>query len=147
MSAAPSDREMLTADRLPDLLDAGIEIGAHGATHIPLDMCRDVDAELTTSRRRLESILEPSKQRAVTAMSFPHGRYSKHIVSAARKAGYRFMFTSRPTLMQLAAGRPTCDTYGRIEISSANITGDTGDFMPARMAARLFRAPSIKRPA
>jgi peptidoglycan/xylan/chitin deacetylase (PgdA/CDA1 family) len=136
-------REMLAADRLPALVDAGIEVGGHGTTHIPMNMCRDVNAELSTCRRRLETILGQSGQ-MVSAMSFPHGRYNRQAVHAARKAGYRFLFTSEPSLTPLINGRPAGGLYGRIEIAAADITDGAGVFEPERMAAKLFTAPSVR---
>jgi peptidoglycan/xylan/chitin deacetylase (PgdA/CDA1 family) len=137
-AAAPESRDILTPDRLGALLDIGIEIGAHGMTHLPLTMCRDPAEDLTRARLRLNEIVAGTRQVAVTAVSFPHGRFDQDTVQMARDAGYRLMFTSQARLNSLNRGCLTTDLYNRIEIPLSQITDNFGGFRAERMAALTF---------
>ena len=137
-----ADRQMLSSNRVRMLVTAGIEIGAHGASHLPITMCRNALQEMSRSRLRLTSLIAATSQCAVTAMSFPHGRYNADAVQAARGAGYKLLFTSKPTLSRLKLGRPESNIHGRIQISSQEITDASGRFRADRMATYLFRRPA-----
>jgi peptidoglycan/xylan/chitin deacetylase (PgdA/CDA1 family) len=131
-------RQMLQANHVPALVEAGIDVASHGHSHLPLTLCRDVAEDLTHARRVLERLVAGTRQNGVTALSFPHGRHSDAIVQAAREAGYRFIFTSRPLLGRMDHGRPSPDVHGRIEITSDHITNSAGHFRPERLAALTF---------
>lgn len=82
------------ADRLPllgprDLVDvasAGIEVGSHGAVHVPMDVLRPATAaaHLAESRDRLEDVV----QRRVDAFCYPHGYHARRLRRQVAAAGY-----------------------------------------------------------
>lgn len=143
-SQAP--RQMLTAAEVPALTRAGIAIGAHGASHIPLTLSRSPMDELTGARARLEEVLVHSPQRSVTTLSFPHGRFDADIVGKARASGYKMMFTSAAHLTELTGGRPTCDIIGRIEVATRHAAPE-GQFRPDLLACQMFLRPALRTPA
>ncbi|MHB1208043.1 MAG: polysaccharide deacetylase family protein [Rhodospirillaceae bacterium] len=131
-------RQMLRPDEVRQLVAAGIEIGAHGHSHLPLTMCRNVLDDLVLSRDILRDLIAGSRQTAITALSIPHGRFSENVALAARAAGFRFVFTSRSRLGHIAHGRAAGDVNGRIEISANHVTDSTGRFAPERLALLTF---------
>jgi peptidoglycan/xylan/chitin deacetylase (PgdA/CDA1 family) len=84
----------LDAPALRDLAGAGVEIGAHGATHRDLRSCPDfeLEHELAGARARLQDELGVP----VRAVSYPFGRADARVRAAARAAGYQFGFTMAP---------------------------------------------------
>jgi len=73
---------------LRDYHAAGIEIGAHTATHPDLtalsaDDCLD---ELATCRRDLEAIVDAP----VESLAYPYGAVNANVVAATARAGYRW---------------------------------------------------------
>lgn len=141
-----AERQMLRPESLRDLLESGVAIGAHGATHLPLTLCRNVEDELTRSRRRLSQILGGESQGAVTAMSFPHGRFTDDMVRTAWNAGYDSLFTSRQVLDRVKTGAPSATLFGRIEISLSGVTDTSARFRPELMAMLMFSRPILTRP-
>jgi peptidoglycan/xylan/chitin deacetylase (PgdA/CDA1 family) len=130
-------RYMITSDQLRRLAGARIAIGAHGQTHEPLTRV-DAAAELPAARRALEARLDG---RAVTTLSFPHGRFDDAVVARARDAGYQLLFTSVPELPPAALGGPTPPLLGRIGFTGETITDRDGAFAPELLALHLFRKP------
>jgi peptidoglycan/xylan/chitin deacetylase (PgdA/CDA1 family) len=82
------------AERIRTARDAGMEIGAHGATHRFLADCSEAEIreELTASKAFLEDLL----QQPVESMSAPGGAWSPAVARIARECGYRALCTSRP---------------------------------------------------
>lgn len=74
------------------LRDAGMAIGSHGMTHRILTELSDEELahELNVSKKILSDILGT----AVDTFSIPRGFCDGRIVEAARKAGYKAIFTS-----------------------------------------------------
>jgi peptidoglycan/xylan/chitin deacetylase (PgdA/CDA1 family) len=81
------------ADRLP-LLDAGdlvelppsIEVGSHGAQHVPLDVIDHATA--AEQLRRSRRVLEERLGRPVPSFCYPHGYHSASLRRAVTAAGY-----------------------------------------------------------
>ncbi len=73
---------------------AGMEVGAHGATHRFLSECPEAEIreELASSKAFLEDLLGAS----VEAGSVPGGAWSPLVARVARECGYRALCTSRP---------------------------------------------------
>lgn len=71
----------------------GVLVGAHGATHRPLDALSDeeLSRELSDSRKFLEDALG----REVRTMSYPHGRVDRRVRDAAAAAGFTAAGCSR----------------------------------------------------
>lgn len=70
----------------------GCAIGSHGAVHRPWTGLAGsaLDAEVAQSKARIEDALG----RPVTAAGLPFGRYDRHVLSAAAKAGYVEVYSS-----------------------------------------------------
>ena len=95
-----SRRNYLTSSAVADLARHGMTIGAHGRTHRFLESLprEELIRELEESRSRLQIL----SGQPVETMSFPGGRYDEAAVFAARAAGYRLLFGSRPGLWNRA---------------------------------------------
>lgn len=95
----PGDRvePMLTVDQLRELVQAGIEIGAHGLTHNVLtDVSnRQLHAELHDARCLLENIVD----RPVVSFSYPFGSTDARVRAAVQQAGYLYAVTTREGLI------------------------------------------------
>jgi peptidoglycan/xylan/chitin deacetylase (PgdA/CDA1 family) len=77
---------MLTEDELRGLRAAGVEVGAHTATHPDLTRLSKDEAhgELARSKSELEEVLgEP-----VRVAAYPYGRANEETVAACREAGF-----------------------------------------------------------
>lgn len=72
----------------------GVQIGAHGASHIPLTGCSDAELEheLKSSKRELEDVLG----RPVDTMSYPYGAVNRRVREAVSAAGYALAACSYP---------------------------------------------------
>ena len=132
-------RHMIGNCGLKELAAAGIGLGAHGATHVPLSMMAHPEQDLARAR----GILEPETQASgleLDALSFPHGRYDLTSLHAARATGFSVLFTSDPCLNAAPQGQPS-SLLGRIPIEAATMTSASGRFSPARLATWLFHRP------
>ena len=95
----------LTGEQLRALYGAGWTVGAHGVTHSYLSGLGDaeLDRELGDARQALEALIGAP----VLHMSLPGGRADRRARSAARRAGYRSLATSRPG--RITGGTPALD--------------------------------------
>jgi peptidoglycan/xylan/chitin deacetylase (PgdA/CDA1 family) len=87
VGARHEGRPMLTWAQLGELRDAGVEIGAHGHTHVALDVL-PLDAaarELVNGKLELEDRL----QARVSTCAYPHGHHTTAVKRLAAAAGYR----------------------------------------------------------
>lgn len=137
-------RQMLAPAQLRHLLRNGVEVGAHGATHVPLTLVECPEAELRRSRDDLRQLRGDGL--APVALSFPHGRYTSEIVQLARAAGYRAQFTSDSRLNPISEGRPASDVLGRISVQASEIADANGRLRPEFLALWLFLRP-VESPA
>jgi peptidoglycan/xylan/chitin deacetylase (PgdA/CDA1 family) len=140
---SPTIRQMLTVEQIKTLVDFGVSIGSHGATHIPLTLCESPPEELRRSRTRLELTIAGTAQSKITAVSFPHGRFSEDIVRTSRDAGYQLTFTSEKNLIRLVGKAHAPDRYGRIEIATGHITDEKGRYRPDLLATHLFTRTAL----
>jgi peptidoglycan/xylan/chitin deacetylase (PgdA/CDA1 family) len=81
----------LRATALRALADAGFELGFHTLRHDRLPPLEDgpLAAAFVDARDRLEEVAG----RALTAISYPHGRADGRVAAVARAAGFRLGFT------------------------------------------------------
>lgn len=128
-------RQMLGTEGVRVLRDAGTEIGAHGASHLPLTEIADPRGDLIHAREWLEAALGA---RAGKILSFPHGRWSPEIVSAARSLGYDLLFTSDPVLNRTSRGFLESDLIGRIAIRTKDVQNGLGRASADRLASWLY---------
>ena len=82
----------MAAQDLRELLQTGIEVGSHAATHRFLsDLSEtEIEEELLSSKRALEDILSAP----VEHFSCPGGRYDARVLRIAEHVGYRSVSTS-----------------------------------------------------
>ncbi len=80
---AIDDRPMLSWDQARDLVDAGLEIGAHSMTHPDLTRlpAERVEAEMEGSR----AVIEDRLGVAVTSFAYPYGRHDARARAIARR--------------------------------------------------------------
>jgi peptidoglycan/xylan/chitin deacetylase (PgdA/CDA1 family) len=114
---------MLTWDQAIEMERAGIEIGAHTASH-PLLTYEDdatVEYELLSSKRTLEGKLN----KPVRAFTYPNGDWNARVRGWVVRTGYAIAFTTRPKWC-----RSGQDPYaiGRIIIHDGNVTDAKGIF-------------------
>ncbi|MCD0448267.1 polysaccharide deacetylase family protein [Actinocorallia sp. API 0066] len=113
---------MLTWAHVKEIVEHGVEVGAHSHSHPQLDQLPDgaLHDELTRSRLLLEDRL----QRPVTTMAYPYGYSSARVRRAVARAGYSSAYVvandvarerSGYTIPRLTVARGTSlDTFGRI---------------------------------
>lgn len=128
-------RHFLRKVELADLARNGTALGGHGASHAPLSRLPDPAADLKLAFRELAA----ASGQEPAAMSFPHGRYTTEIAQAARRAGYKLLFTGDQVLNKIGADG-VAPTLGRIELAAEAVSDASGKFLPEMMALRLFRA-------
>lgn len=92
--------------------DPLISFGSHTVTHPPLAEIEPArtEAELFASRRDLEALTGCP----VELLALPHGSVSPFVVDAARRAGYRAVFTLEPEIVR---GVPESGLVGRFSVS------------------------------
>src|ERR1035437_1259106 len=85
-SLGEGDRLMLSEGQVRDLDEAGVEIGAHGHRHIPLDEFNFSDAvrDIDTSRVRLEEIVG----HPVRTFAYPYGSHTGRIKRYVETSGF-----------------------------------------------------------
>ncbi|HEX6788614.1 MAG TPA: polysaccharide deacetylase family protein [Gaiellaceae bacterium] len=118
---------LLDAEGLRAVVEHGVVIGSHGATHRPLvDVPQgELADELEGSANALASIGLPRP----AVFSYPHGEWSPAVAAAVAQAGYRAAFT-------VAGGgvRRLADRYAlpRIEV----LAGETGTAIAHKLRKR-----------
>jgi peptidoglycan/xylan/chitin deacetylase (PgdA/CDA1 family) len=78
--------EMLSWEQLEELRAEGVEIGAHGYRHIPLDLVSIERAALELVNSKLA--LEDRLQQAVTSFAYPYGYHTPAIKQLLPRVGY-----------------------------------------------------------
>lgn len=123
---------MLTERDYSELLKANINVGGHGHSHEPLTKAADPEREIKKSAAIVRDLIG---ERETLAMSFPHGRYDRQLLDAARANGFRLCFTSDAAMTDkdtLSTGGP----IGRIPIALCD--GRTvGSMRETRVAVSL----------
>ncbi|MDR2111719.1 MAG: polysaccharide deacetylase family protein [Candidatus Accumulibacter sp.] len=135
--AEVSARQMLCAEDLPRLKPL-FAIGGHGHTHGPLPESRFAADELRLSRDRLTRL-----GACHDVMSFPHGAYTENLLELVRRAGFRFVFTSDPCLVNTETHERETAAYGRIHVPENQWTCDGDGISRARLASFLFFRPIV----
>lgn len=139
----PRDR-LLSWSQLHELIDRGVEIGAHSHSHFQLDTLNRPAAwyEIT----RCKTLLEDELQAPVSTFAYPHGHASPMLRRLVREAGYtsacgvRNAFSSEVDDVFLLA-RLTVLTDTREPDLSAWVDGVGAPIAPRRELARtrLYR--------
>lgn len=91
----PSDR-MLSWSQLPELLEQGVELGAHSHSHPHMDTVpsRAVLDEL----RRPKELMEEALGRPVRTFAYPHGYHGPRVRRLTERAGYESAAAVRNSL-------------------------------------------------
>lgn len=114
----PTDR-MLDWSQLPELAEAGVELGAHSHSHPQMDTlgASALRDELDRPRRLLEEALG----QPVTTFAYPHGYNGPRVRRATRASGYRCAAGVRDRLH-----RPGEDTFNvsRLMLTASTTTDD-----------------------
>jgi peptidoglycan/xylan/chitin deacetylase (PgdA/CDA1 family) len=131
-------RDMASWETLKSVHEAGVAIGGHGTSHLPLTLVNSPEREIFESKSALEKSL--GKETGIT-MSFPHGRYSASIVETARGQGMKLLFSSDPILNKCQGGWLESDVIGRISISKADVTDAAGALQLDRLMPWLMLRP------
>jgi peptidoglycan/xylan/chitin deacetylase (PgdA/CDA1 family) len=131
-------RDMADWETLRVLQNAGVAIGGHGASHLPLTAIADPLGDLAEATRVMRHHLGDE---ACTTMSFPHGLYNPAIAEGARNLGTQLMFTSDPILNHCPGGWLQSDLLGRISISTAAIAAADGQLDAERVMPWLMLRP------
>jgi peptidoglycan/xylan/chitin deacetylase (PgdA/CDA1 family) len=129
------ERAMLTASDLRKLQKSGVAIGAHSAGHLPLTLVLDPGQDIRHARDWLRENVDRS---TAAAMSFPHGRYDRHVVEAARSLDYQLLFTSDAILNLCPGGWIETDLLGRIPIETDPVARAGDGIVEPSLAAWLF---------
>lgn len=81
-----TDLPLLNRDELIEVAGAGIEVGSHGAEHVPMDVLAGAEAgrQLTESRRVLQDLVH----QPVSSFCYPHGYHSPALRRRVADAGY-----------------------------------------------------------
>ncbi|MCD2195934.1 polysaccharide deacetylase family protein [Actinomycetospora endophytica] len=86
-------KDLMTADEVRAVADAGMEIGAHGMTHVRLGAGADLDEEVAGSRAALTRVVG----RPIPGFCYPYGAHDDAAVLAVRRAGFGYACaTGRP---------------------------------------------------
>jgi len=127
---------MLDSDSLSELAAAGVEIGVHGATHLPLTALADPADDLARSRAK---IAQCTKMAEPVSLSFPHGRYDQRVLDAARQLGFKLLFSSDAIVNPCPGGWLPSDILGRIPIYAGAVVRSGEQLSTPELAAWLFR--------
>lgn len=137
VSYQPATRQMLD-ERGVAALDRRVwDVGSHGMTHVPFTHAPDLDEELEASARQLAAWCG----QPVTALAFPHGRYTREIVERARGNTYRLVFSSDARLNNL--DKLSSLVLGRVHIPSAALRNEVGKLCKRTLALFLWRRGMI----
>jgi peptidoglycan/xylan/chitin deacetylase (PgdA/CDA1 family) len=136
----PAARMMLKSQDLASLSRFSIAVGIHGHSHLPLTRVADLQDELGRARSAVASLTRD--EGSARALACPHGRWDARVLSAAREAGIRLVFTSDPVLNatdggMLAEERP----LGRISMEARHLADGRGRLDRSAAAAWLWRRP------
>ncbi|MGZ4644307.1 MAG: polysaccharide deacetylase family protein [Blastococcus sp.] len=124
----PTD-PMLAWSQLPELLDAGVELGAHSHSHPQLDTltATALRDELVTPKEQLEDALG----RPIDLLAYPHGYNGPRVRRAAREGGYRAAAAVRNALH-----RPGEDPFAvaRLMVTRTTTARDVAAWLDGRGA-------------
>ncbi|MBD0711673.1 MULTISPECIES: polysaccharide deacetylase family protein [unclassified Streptomyces] len=86
--AAGPRKPLLSGDGIRRIAEAGMEIGSHGLTHVPLT--ETDERTLTAETRQSRTLLEELTGTPVDGFCYPYGQVDPRAIGAVRAAGYRY---------------------------------------------------------
>lgn len=130
--AGDQSEQMMSAQQIKELSDAGFEIGSHTLTHPHLTELNDDDLkrELVESKSRLEDLLG----KPVKSFSYPYGDCDDRVIASAIEAGYSNAVTTKLGIVWEA---------GAFEIPRVNVRWNAFGPMLMRKIGRAKRACGI----
>lgn len=134
--ADPAERHIASWSDLRAIQSEQVEIGVHGASHLPLTRV-DPRQDLASAKSTMQNELGA---RAVLALSFPHGRYNGETCSVARSLGFELLFTSDHRLNSCPGGFLPSDLIGRMSVETCFLCDEKGRFDPHRAERWFFPA-------
>ena len=137
------ERDMVSVAELRAIHRLNVDIGLHGASHLPLTAASDPRKEINDAR----GVLMDALGAAPLSMSFPHGRYNDLLLQEARDAGLKLLFTSDPILNPCPGGYLLSDVIGRIPVSGKGIADEKGSVAAERWMPRLYLRARRKQSA
>jgi peptidoglycan/xylan/chitin deacetylase (PgdA/CDA1 family) len=139
--AREDERDMMTLENLRAIHAANVEVGIHGASHLPLTGVSDPAIEIVHARDFL--VGELGHETAAT-MSFPHGRYDERVLRQARAVGLKLLFTSDPVLNDCPGGWLQSDLLGRIPIAGVDVSNSNSEIDSKRWMPHLYLRPRTR---
>ena len=141
-------KDLMTADEVAAVAAEGIEVGAHGMTHVPLtgpDGTVDLVREVGESRHILEDVVRGP----VPGFCYPYGAHDHRAVAAVAAAGYdHACATGRPPDPgPLALPRTYVGDRDGAQRMAAKWTRHVAAEMRAAAGARRAADPREPRPA
>lgn len=130
-----SERAMLTPAELHQMNAGGVDVGGHGAAHLPLTGSTDARADIQRARETLSGWVGVD---ANDTFAFPHGKYDQATMQTARELGYDLLFSTDAVLNAADGGWIRSDLLGRIPVDMQGLTNTKGELLPDRLAAWLF---------
>ncbi len=99
----------LNEEQIKKLAGVGVDFGSHSHHHVDLTSLtfNQLKMELKQSKDILENVIG----KEVNSISYPFGRFNKHVIGESRKAGYQHGFT-----MKFPYDTDTSLTLGRFPI-------------------------------
>jgi len=72
-----------------------VTIGSHSVNHVNLNELnkKELNYELKESKKFLENLIN----KKIDCISFPNGEFNRKVITACKKAGYKYFFNSIPT--------------------------------------------------
>ncbi len=126
---------MLDWDQVAEMRQAGIEFGAHTATHplLPFETDAFAEAEVLGSRQKILEMLSS----AARAFAYPNGDWDPRIRQCVLRAGYECAFTTQRGWYRRADDRYT---IRRVSIDDGRVLAPDGTFSPALFHWNLYRS-------
>lgn len=106
------DRPMLTWEEIESL--EGVEIGAHGHSHLQLDLIPVSQAQKEIIYSKI--LLERHLSRSIDTFAFPHGYYTEELLGVVKEAGF-----SSSCIVEHTLADDSCNVFALPRI---NITAD-----------------------
>jgi peptidoglycan/xylan/chitin deacetylase (PgdA/CDA1 family) len=88
-------KPLMTADEVRKVAAAGLEIGSHSLSHVPLPEV--TDGALAEEVRRSRLLLAELAGQDVTGFCYPYGGVGEREIAAVRAAGYDYACATRTT--------------------------------------------------
>ena len=125
-------RQMIGKEDLILLRNAGVDLGAHGASHLPLSRISEPARDLQISWHWGQAV------GALPILSLPHGRFDTSVIQTARDVGYAAIFTSDQILNACPDGWLRSPVIGRILVTGASASDEFGEFCADRVSSHLY---------